>query len=47
MELITLTPLHHWFSWTAVKVLLILSVILGLDTKQVDYNCAFLHDSIT
>jgi len=26
-----------------VRILLILSVILGLDTKLVDYTCAFLH----
>jgi len=34
-------------SWTKVRILLILSVILGLDTKQVDYTCAFLHAPIT
>ena len=34
-------------SWTTVRILLIISVILGLDTKQVDYTCAFLHASIT
>ena len=28
-------------------ILLILSVILGLDTKQVNYTCAFLHAPIT
>ena len=34
-------------SWTTVRILLILSVILGLNTKPVDYTCAFLHASIT
>ena len=33
--------------WTTVRILLILSVILGLDTKQVDYTCAFLQATIT
>jgi len=34
-------------SWNTVIILQIISVILGLDTKQVDYTCAFLHLSIT
>ena len=34
-------------SWTTVRILLILSVILGLDTKQVEDNCSFLHAPIT
>jgi len=34
-------------SWTTVRILQILSVILGLDTKQVDYTCTFLHAPIT
>jgi len=34
-------------SWTTVRILLILSVSLELDTKQVDYTCAFLHTLIT
>ena len=34
-------------SWTTVRILLILSVILRLDTKQVDYTRAFLHAPIT
>jgi len=33
-------------SWTMVRIL-ILSVILRLDTKQVEYTCAFLHAPIT
>ena len=32
-------------SWTTVRILLILSVILGLDTKRFDYTCALLHAS--
>ena len=34
-------------SWTTARILLILSVILGLDSKQVYYTCAFLHAPIT
>jgi len=34
-------------SWTTVQILLVLSVIFDLDTKQVDYTCAFLHAPIT
>jgi len=30
-------------NWTTVRLMLILSVILGLETKQVDYTPAFLH----
>jgi len=33
-------------SWTTVQILLVLSVIFDLDTKQVDYTCAFLHAPI-
>jgi len=29
------------------QILLVLSVIFGLDTKQVDYTYAFLHAAIT
>ena len=48
MGLITSRPLHQLFvSWTTVRILLILSVILRLDTKQVDYTCAFLYVTIT
>jgi len=39
----TFTPV---VSWATVRILLILTVILGWDTKQVDYTCAFLHASI-
>jgi len=34
-------------SCTTVRILLVLSVIFDLDTKQVDYTCAFLHALIT
>jgi len=34
-------------SWTTVRILLVLSVIFELDTKQVDNTCAFLHAPIT
>jgi hypothetical protein len=33
-------------NWQTVRLLLILSVILGLSTKQVDYTAAFLHAPI-
>ncbi len=33
-------------NWQTVRLMLILSVILGLSTKQVDYTCAFLHAPI-
>ena len=33
--------------WTKVRIILILSLILGLDTKQIDYTCDFLHTLIT
>jgi hypothetical protein len=33
-------------AWTTVRLLLILSVILGLATKQVDYTLAFVHAEI-
>ncbi len=33
-------------NWTTVRLMLILSVILGLDTKQVDYTAAFVHAPI-
>ena len=33
-------------NWTTVRLMLILSVILGLATKQVDYTAAFLHAPI-
>jgi len=33
-------------NWTTVCIMLILSVILGLATKQVDYTAAFLHAPI-
>ena len=34
-------------SWTTVRILLVLSVIFDLDTKQVDYTCAVIHAHIT
>ena len=34
-------------AWITLIILLVLSVILDLDTKQVDYTCAFLHAPIT
>ena len=33
-------------SWTTVQLLLILSILLGLSTRQVDYTAAFLHAPI-
>ena len=33
-------------SWTTVRLMLILSLILGLATRQVDYTVAFLHTPI-
>jgi hypothetical protein len=33
-------------NWTSVRLLLILSAILGLSTKQVDYTAAFVHAPI-
>ena len=33
-------------SWTTVRLLLILSVQLSLETKQVDYTSAFVHTEI-
>ena len=33
-------------SWTTVRLLLILSILLGLSTRQVDYTAAFLHAPI-
>lgn len=33
-------------NWTTVRIMLILSIILELSTKQVDYTCAFLHAPI-
>lgn len=33
-------------NWTTVRLLLILSVVLGLATKQVDYTAAFIHAPI-
>jgi hypothetical protein len=33
-------------SWTTVRLMLILSVILGLSTTQVDYTAAFVHAEI-
>jgi hypothetical protein len=33
-------------NWTSVRLLLILSAILGLSTKQVDYTAAFIHAPI-
>ena len=33
-------------NWTTVRLMLILSVILGLETKQVDYTAAFVHAPI-
>jgi hypothetical protein len=33
-------------SWTTICLMLILSLILGLATQQVDYKAAFLHASI-
>jgi hypothetical protein len=33
-------------NWTTVRLLLILSAILGLSTKQVDYTAAFVHAPI-
>jgi hypothetical protein len=33
-------------SWTTVRLMLILSLILGLATRQVDYTAAFLHAPI-
>ena len=33
-------------SWNTVRLLLILSVVLGLQTKQVDYTAAFVHAPI-
>jgi hypothetical protein len=33
-------------NWTSVRLLLILSAILSLSTKQVDYTAAFIHAPI-
>ena len=33
-------------NWTTVRLMLILSIILGLSTKQVDYTAAFVHAPI-
>ena len=33
-------------NWTTVRLLLILSVVLNLATKQVDYTAAFVHAKI-
>ena len=33
-------------SWTTVRLMLILSLVLGLATRQVDYTAAFLHAQI-
>ena len=33
-------------SWQTVRLLLILSIVLGLETKQVDYTAAFTHAPI-
>jgi hypothetical protein len=33
-------------NWTTVRLMLILSIILGLATKQVDYTAAFIHAPI-
>ena len=34
-------------NWTTVRLLLVLSLILGWSSKQVDYTTAFLHAHIT
>ena len=34
-------------SWITVRILLIISILLNLSTKQVDYTCAFLHAPVT
>jgi len=44
MGFLTLTPSHQLFLGPQLGLL---SVILRLDTKQVDYTCAFLHVPIT
>lgn len=31
-------------NWTTVRLMLVLSAILGLSTPQVDYTAAFVHD---
>ena len=33
-------------NWTTVRIMLIMSLILGLSTKQVDYTAAFVHAPI-
>jgi hypothetical protein len=33
-------------NWTTVRLMLILSIVLGLSTKQVDYTAAFVHAPI-
>jgi len=33
-------------NWTTVRLMLILSLVLGLSTKQVDYTAAFVHAPI-
>ena len=39
----TYTPV---VSWTAVRLMFTLSIILGLKTKQVDYANAFVHANL-
>ena len=33
-------------NWTTIRLMLILSIILGLSTHQVDYTAAFVHAPI-
>ena len=33
-------------NWTTVRLMLILSIVLGLSTRQVDYTAAFVHAPI-
>ena len=40
----TFTPV---VSWTTVSILLVLSVIFDLDTKQLDNTCTLIHAPIT
>jgi len=47
MELDYFDTIAPVVSWTTVRILLVLSVIFDLDTKQVDYTCACLHAPIT
>ena len=33
--------------WITVRILLIMSILMGLETKQIDYNSAFVHADIS